>query len=104
MERLVAFVETTTTPHIQVANAVYVQLWGFSGEGGSRSYCRSEVVPVHCSGTTVYSQVFGSCNGETEVELKVLIWRQKSEEEMRGKMTALLQHTYAELDHQKSEN
>ena len=39
---------------------------------------------------TMYSQVFGSCNGETTVELKVLIWRQESEEEMRVKMTDFL--------------
>ena len=57
-------------PHIQVANAFYVQLCGFSGEGESTSYCRTEVVPVHCVGTAIYSQVFGSCNGETKGRVK----------------------------------
>ena len=57
----------------------------------------------------MYSQVFGSCNGETKVELKVLIWKQKGEEEMRGKMSHVLSQMsalleiFADTDHQKGE-
>ena len=65
---------------------------------------------VHCIGTAIHGQVFGICNCEIKVGLKVLIWRQKGEEEMRGKMShvlsqmsALLGNIHADTDHQKGE-
>ena len=45
-----------------------MQLCGFSGEGGSTAYR----------------------NGETKVELKVLMGTQRGEEERRGKMSLVL--------------
>ena len=64
---------------------------------------------MYCIDTAIHDLVFGSCNGEIDVELNVPIRIHRGEDETCGtlpvvlvQVTGLLRYTHAQLDHQKS--